>query len=62
MSGFELSRQTSHLMTIVKQNGELKIRGIKRKITMVIFILLNNVTTDTESVHHFVISTNEPFV
>jgi hypothetical protein len=27
------------------ENGELRIRGIKRKITMVMFILLNNVTT-----------------
>jgi hypothetical protein len=41
-------------MTIVKQ--------IKRKITMVMFILLNNVTADAESVHHFVLSTNGPFV
>jgi hypothetical protein len=44
------------------ENGELRIRGIKSKITMVMFILLNNVTTDAESVHHFVLSTNEPFV
>jgi hypothetical protein len=27
------------------ENGELRIPGIKRKITMVMFILLNNVTT-----------------
>jgi hypothetical protein len=27
---------------------------------MVMFILLNNVTTDAESVHHFVLSTNGP--
>jgi hypothetical protein len=26
------------------------------------FILLNNVTTDAESVNHFVLSTNGPFV
>jgi hypothetical protein len=44
------------------ENGELTIRGIKRKITMVMFILLNNVTTDAKSVHHFVLSTNGPFV
>jgi hypothetical protein len=44
------------------ENGELRIRGIKRKITMVMFILLNNVTTDAESVHHFVLNTNRPFV
>jgi hypothetical protein len=44
------------------ENGELRIRGIKCKITMVMFILLNNVTTDAESVHHFVLNTNEPFV
>jgi hypothetical protein len=62
MSNFELSRQTSHLMTIVTENGELRIRGIKGKITMVMFILLNNVTTDAENVHHFVLSTNRPFV
>jgi hypothetical protein len=45
-----------------KENGELRFRGIKRKITRVMFILLNNVTTDAESVHHFVLSTNGPFV
>jgi hypothetical protein len=44
------------------ENGELRLRGIKRKITMVMYILLNNVTTDAESVHHFVLSTNGPFV
>jgi hypothetical protein len=44
------------------ENRELRIRGIKRKITMVMFILLKNVTTGAESVHHFVLSTNRPFV
>jgi hypothetical protein len=42
------------------ENGELGIRGIKRKITMVMFILLNNVTTYGENVHHFVLNTSGP--
>jgi hypothetical protein len=29
---------------------------------MVMFILLNNVTSDAESVHHFVLSINRLFV
>jgi hypothetical protein len=44
------------------ENGELRIREIKRKITTVTLVLLNNVITDAEGVHHFVPSTNRPFV
>jgi hypothetical protein len=64
MSNFELSQQLSYLMTIncKTENSELRIRGIKRKITMVMFILLNNVTTDAENVHHFVLTTNGHFI
>jgi hypothetical protein len=61
MCNFEISRQTFN-DNCKTENGELRIRGIKRKITMVMFILLKNVTAGAESVHHFVLSTNRPFV
>jgi hypothetical protein len=57
-SNFELSQQTSYIMTIVKQK---MANQIKKKITMVMFILLNNVTTYAENVHHFVPNTNGPY-
>jgi hypothetical protein len=55
MSSFELGTNVTFNDNCKTENGELRIRGTKRKITVVMFISLNNVTTYGENVHHFVL-------